>query len=79
MNKRSFFLANLFLSVARQLRFVVISIILIIVGAICSDICLYIGLFLIALNVIVAFVRAIHMQKMIYYMCMVWSMANNKH
>ncbi|MBE5928399.1 MAG: DUF4375 domain-containing protein [Lachnospiraceae bacterium] len=67
MNKRSFFLANLFLSVARQLRFVVISIILIIVGAICSDICLYIGLFLIALNVIVAFVRAIHMQKMIYY------------
>lgn len=67
MNKISVFLINFFLAAFRHIGSIVISVILIIVGALCSDVCLYIGLFLIASNVIVALVGAIRMQRMMNY------------
>ncbi len=67
MNKFSVFLTNLFLTAFRHIGSIVISIILIIVGAIWSKVCLYIGLFLIASNVIVALVGAFRMQNIMNY------------
>ena len=67
MNKFSLFLTNFFLTAFRHIGSIVISIILIIVGAIWSKVCLYIGLFLIISNVIVAFVGAIRMQSIMNY------------
>lgn len=67
MNKFSAFLTNFFLTAFRHIGSIVISVILIIVGAIWSEICFYIGLFLIASNVIVALVGAIRMQSIMNY------------
>lgn len=67
MNKLSTFLANFFLTAFRHIGSIVISIILLIIAAIWSKICLYIGLFLIISNIIVAFVGAIRMQNIMNY------------
>ena len=67
MNKFSAFFTNFFLTAFRHIGSIVISIILIVVGAIWSKVCFYIGLFLIISNIIVAFVGAIRMQKIINY------------
>lgn len=67
MNKLTAFLTNLFIAAFQHIGSIVISIILIIVGLLWSDICLYIGLFLIISNIIVALVNAIRMQKTMYY------------
>lgn len=67
MNKFSAFLTNFFLTAIRHIGSIAISVILIIVGAIWSDVCLYIGLFLIVSNVIVALIGAIRMQRMMDY------------
>lgn len=67
MNKISLFFVNFLLSAVRHIGSIVISIIFIIVGAIWSKVCLYIGIFLIASNVIVALVGAIRMQKLMNY------------
>lgn len=67
MNKFSAFLANFFLTAFRHIGSIVISIVLIIIGAIWSNTCLYIGLFLIVSNIIVAFVGAIRMQNIMNY------------
>ena len=61
------FFVNLLLTAVRHLGSIVISIILIIVGAIWSKVCLYIGLFLLASNVIVAIFGAIRLQKIMSY------------
>ncbi len=68
MNKLSTFLINLFISALRHIGSIVISVILIIIGLIWSDVCLYIGLFLIISNVIVAFVNAIRMQRIMNHL-----------
>ncbi len=67
MNKISAFLTTLFIAAFRHIGSVVISVILIIVGLIWSDICLYIGLFLLISNVILVFINAIRMQHMMNY------------
>ncbi len=67
MNKFSIFLTNFFLTAFRHIGSIVISIILIIVGAIWSNICFYIGLFLIVSNLIVALVGAFRMQNIMNY------------
>ena len=67
MNKFSVFLTNFFLTAFRHIGSIVISIILIVVGAIWSKVCFYIGLFLIISNIIVAFVGAIRMQNIMNY------------
>ncbi len=67
MNKISTFLINFLLTAFRHIGSIVISVILIIVGGIWSKICLYIGLFLLISNVIVAFVGAIRMQRLVNY------------
>ncbi len=67
MNKLSAFLTNFFIAALRHIGSIVISVILIIIGLIWSDVCLYIGLFLIISNVIVAFVNAIRMQSIMNY------------
>ncbi len=61
MSKFSRFLAHFFLTAFRHLGSIVISIILIIVGSIWSEVCLYIGMFLLVSNIIVAVVGAIRM------------------
>ena len=67
MNKFSAFFTNFFLTAFRHIGSIVISIILIIAGAIWSNVCFYIGLFLIALNVIVALVGAFRAQNIMNY------------
>lgn len=67
MNKFSAFFANLFLAAFRHIGSIIISVILLIIGAISSKTCLYIGLFLLLSNVIVAVVSAIRMQSMMNY------------
>ncbi len=67
MNKFSAFLTNLFIAAFRHIGSIVISIVLIIVGAIWSNVCFYIGLFLMISNIVVAFVGAISMQKVMNY------------
>jgi len=67
MKKVSTFFVNLLLTAVRHLGSIVISIILIIVGAIWSKVCLYIGLFLLASNVIVAVVGTIRLQRIMSY------------
>lgn len=67
MNKFSVFLTNFFLTAFRHIGSIVISIILIIVGAIWSNVCFYIGLFLIVSNLIVALVGAFRMQNIMNY------------
>ena len=67
MNKLSTFFANMFLTAFRHLGSIVISIILIIVGSIWSEVCLYIGMFLLISNILVAIVGAIRMQRMMEY------------
>ena len=67
MNKLSAFLVSFLLALLRHIGSLIISIILIIVGAIFSDICLYIGLFLLASNIIVALVNAIRMARIMSY------------
>lgn len=67
MNKLSVFLTNFFLTAFRHIGSIVISIVLIIVGAIWSNVCLYIGVFLIVSNIIVAFVGAIRIQNIMNY------------
>lgn len=68
MNKLSAFLINFFLTAFRHIGSIAISIVLIIVGAIWSNVCLYIGLFLIISNIIVAFVGAIRMQNIMNHL-----------
>ncbi len=67
MSKFSAFITNFFLTALRHVGSIVISIILIIVGAIWSKVYFYIGLFLIASNVIVALVGAFRMQNVMNY------------
>lgn len=67
MNKFSAFVTNFFLTALRHIGSIIISIILMIVGAIWSNVCLYIGLFLIISNIVVAFVGAIRMQQIMNY------------
>ena len=67
MNKFSAFFTNLFLAAFRHIGSIIISIIFLIIGALRSKTCLYIGLFLLLSNVIVAIVSAIRMQRMINY------------
>lgn len=67
MNKFSAFLTNFFLTAFRHIGSIAISVILIIVGVLWSKVCLYIGLFLIVANVIVALVGAIRMQSIMNY------------
>jgi len=67
MNKVSAFFTNLFLAAFRHIGSIVISILLLIIGAIWSKTCLYIGLFLLLSNVIVAVVSAIRMQRIMNY------------
>ncbi len=66
MNKLSFF-AFFFLAAFRHIGSVVISIILLIIGAICSKVCFYIGLFLLVTNVVVALIYAFRMQSSMKY------------
>ncbi len=67
MKKLSAFLTNFFLTAFCHIGSIVISIVLIIVGAIWSNVCLCIGLFLIISNIIVAFIGAIRMQSIMNY------------
>lgn len=67
MTQLSAFLTNLFLSAFRHIGSIILSLILIIVGCFTSTTCRNIGLFLLALNVIVAIVSAIRMQRMMNY------------
>lgn len=67
MNKFSAFLTNFFLTAFRHIGSIVISIVLIIVGAIWSNVCFYIGLFLFISNIIVAFVSTIRIQNVMNY------------
>ena len=63
MSKFRGFLLGFFMTAFKHLGSAVISVALIIIGAIWSDICLYIGLFLLLSNVIVAVVGGIRMQS----------------
>ncbi len=63
MSKIRSFLLGFFLTAFKHLGSVIISVTLIIIGAIWSKICLYIGLFLLLSNIIVAVVGAIRMQS----------------
>ena len=67
MSKVSAFFTNLFLATFRHIGSIVISILLLIIGAIWSKTCLYIGLFLLLSNIIVAIVSAIRMQRIMNY------------
>jgi len=67
MNNFSAFLTNFFLTAFSHIGSIVLSIILIIKGAINSKVCLYIGLFLIISNIIVALVGAIRKQSIMNY------------
>lgn len=63
MNNTSSFFMMFFLNTFRHIGSVVLSVILIIAGAIWSEICLYIGLVLLAINIIVAFVSTLRMNR----------------
>ncbi len=67
MKKTPFFLVNFLLAAIKNIWCVIIALILIIIGAIWSDTCIYIGLFFIALNLILALFGALHMQKLMNY------------
>lgn len=67
MSKFSAFFTNFFITAFSHIGSIVISIILIVSGVIWSDVCLYIGLFLIISNVIVALIGAIRMQCIMNY------------
>lgn len=67
MNKCSAFLMNFFLAALKHIGSIVISVVLIVIGAVWSKICLYIGLFLMASNVVVALVNAIRMQRIMNF------------
>ncbi len=67
MNKFSAFFTNLFLAAFRHIGSIIISIIFLIIGALRSKTCLYIGLFLLLSNIIVAVVSAIRMQRIMNY------------
>ncbi len=62
MKKFSAFFANFFLAAFRHIGSVIISIILLIIGVLWSKVCLYIGLFLILSNIIVALISAVRIQ-----------------
>lgn len=61
MNKVYLFFMHFLITAFRHIGSIAISVILLIVGAIWSKVCLYIGIFLLASNVIVALVGAIRM------------------
>lgn len=63
MSKFRGFLLGFFMTAFKHLGSAVISVALIIIGAIWSDICLYIGLFLLLSNAVVAVVGGIRMQS----------------
>ncbi len=65
MNKVYLFFMHFLLTAFRHIGSIVISTILLIVGAIWSKVCLYIGVFLLVSNVIVALAGAIQMQRII--------------
>ncbi|MBQ8768135.1 MAG: DUF4375 domain-containing protein [Oscillospiraceae bacterium] len=67
MLKVSTFRASLLVSALRFAGLIVVSVILIIVGAIWSDICLYIGLAALATNLIFVFASAIRQHRQINY------------
>lgn len=63
MKNSNFFFTNLFMSAIRYGLLFVVALIVTIVGAIWVDICLYIGLGLMALYLIVCLISAIQMQR----------------
>ncbi len=67
MNKLSAFFTVFFLTALRHIGSILISIALIIVGVIWSDICFYIGLVLMFSNIIIAFIGAIRMRTTMNY------------
>ncbi len=67
MLKVSMFRAKLLVSALRFAGLIVVSVILIIVGAIWSNICLYIGLAALVTNIIFVFASAIRMQRIMNY------------
>jgi len=67
MSKFVMFLVHLFLAVVRLFWMIVIAVVLMIVGSIWSDFVFGIGLAFAITNVIVAFLAAIRMQRMVNY------------
>ena len=67
MSKISMFLANLFLSTVRLLGLIILSVVMMIAGAIWSDMIFNIGLAIAITNVIVVFLYAIHLQRVANY------------
>ena len=67
MSKILIFLTNFIIAAFSHIGSIVLSIILIIIGLLWFEKCLYFGLFLFAANIIVAIVRAIRMQNTMNY------------
>lgn len=68
MNKASSFFVSFFTSIVQHGGSLILSLILTVIGAIWSDICLYIGLFLLALNLIAALIHAIQTQRILNHL-----------
>ncbi len=69
MKKNRLFIANLLMSTMRFILLLVLGVVVIIVGAVWSDLCFYIGIGIIALFILVCFISALRMQSLMNYRC----------